>query len=231
MTDADVLTGGVLEILTLGEKVQTDGFDVVVAAPPYWSTAPPVYDRVQPTRWSDGWEGPLCTEPDLDQYVTHLVEVFDACRRPLRPEGDLWVVTSDLLVEEGHVVPVPWVLTAAMLASGWRLVDDVVWALPDGTHEFALRFSRSDRRPPLVHTVWQIAREKKPAEFKWGTLPTQLVASILAISPGAVLNPFCGAGTVGLVAQAMQQPYVGIELDPEFAALARRRLEDRVAIA
>lgn len=42
--------------------------------------------------------------------------------------------------------------------------------------------------------------------------------------PGLVLDPFMGAGTVGLVARRLGRDYVGIELNPEFAELARQRI-------
>ncbi|MGH9089841.1 MAG: DNA-methyltransferase [Acidimicrobiales bacterium] len=44
---------------------------------------------------------------------------------------------------------------------------------------------------------------------------------------GVVLDPFLGAGTVGLVAERLGRDWVGIELNPEFARLAT----DRIAAA
>jgi DNA modification methylase len=41
---------------------------------------------------------------------------------------------------------------------------------------------------------------------------------------GIVLDPFFGAGTVGLVAERHQRDWLGIELNPRFAALARERI-------
>ncbi len=42
---------------------------------------------------------------------------------------------------------------------------------------------------------------------------------------GRVLDPFIGAGTVGVVAEGLGLDWVGIEINPTFAALARRRIE------
>ena len=41
-----------------------------------------------------------------------------------------------------------------------------------------------------------------------------------------VLDPFNGAGTTGVVALRLGRRYVGIELNPEYVALAERRLID-----
>jgi len=40
-----------------------------------------------------------------------------------------------------------------------------------------------------------------------------------------VLDPFAGAGTTGLVARRLQRRFVGVELNPEYAEMARRRIE------
>lgn len=43
---------------------------------------------------------------------------------------------------------------------------------------------------------------------------------------GTVLDPFGGAGTTGLVADRLQRHAVLIELNPEYAELARRRIAE-----
>jgi len=43
--------------------------------------------------------------------------------------------------------------------------------------------------------------------------------------PGVVLDPFFGAGTVGLVAEVNRRDWLGVELNPHFAALAKQRIE------
>lgn len=42
--------------------------------------------------------------------------------------------------------------------------------------------------------------------------------------PGCVLDPFFGTGTVGVVANRLGRDFLGIELNPTFSRLARRRL-------
>jgi hypothetical protein len=43
--------------------------------------------------------------------------------------------------------------------------------------------------------------------------------------PCAVLDPFFGAGTVGVVALMLSRLYVGVELNPEYAEMAQRRID------
>ena len=47
-----------------------------------------------------------------------------------------------------------------------------------------------------------------------------------ATRPCTVLDPFGGAGTVGLVAASLQRDAVLIEISPEYAAMAERRIRD-----
>ena len=42
--------------------------------------------------------------------------------------------------------------------------------------------------------------------------------------PGLVLDPFFGAGTVGVVAEKLSRRWIGIELNPTYADLARQRI-------
>lgn len=45
--------------------------------------------------------------------------------------------------------------------------------------------------------------------------------------PGVVLDPFFGTGTVALAAEQYGRDWVGIELNPEYAGLAKRRIKEQ----
>lgn len=44
--------------------------------------------------------------------------------------------------------------------------------------------------------------------------------------PAIVLDPFCGSGTTGVVARRLGRRFVGIELKPEYAKMARHRISE-----
>jgi DNA modification methylase len=75
-------------------------------------------------------------------------------------------------------------------------------------------------------SVWTIATQPyKEAHF--ATFPEALVEPcILAGCPegGTVLDPFAGSGTVGVVARKTGRKFVGIELNPQYVEMAKRRI-------
>lgn len=77
-----------------------------------------------------------------------------------------------------------------------------------------------------ARSVWTIATQPFP-EAHFATFPEALAERcIRAGCPegGTVLDPFGGAGTVGLVSAKLNRDYVLIELKPEYAAMASRRI-------
>lgn len=61
-------------------------------------TSPPFYLLRRygtTTTWPDGWEGELGHEPHPNDFVRHLLSVFDEMWRVLRDDGCLWVNLAD----------------------------------------------------------------------------------------------------------------------------------------
>jgi DNA modification methylase len=75
-------------------------------------------------------------------------------------------------------------------------------------------------------SVWKVASVPfKGAHF--ATFPPKLVEPcVLAGCPvgGLVLDPFAGSGTTGVVAVQHGRSFVGIELNPDYAEMARKRI-------
>lgn len=75
-------------------------------------------------------------------------------------------------------------------------------------------------------TVWHVATQPFP-EAHFATYPEKLVEPcVLAGCPvgGTVLDPFTGSGTTGAVACRLGRNFVGVELNPEYAEMAERRI-------
>lgn len=77
-------------------------------------------------------------------------------------------------------------------------------------------------------SVWTVATQGyKEAHF--ATFPEKLIEPcVLAGSRdgGIILDPFIGSGTTAVVAKKHNRGFIGIELNPDYAEMARRRLEE-----
>jgi len=158
--------------------------------------------------------------------------------RPPTPEG----------LKSKDLIGVPWRLAFALQEAGWYLRSDTIWHKPNcqpesvkdrptRSHEYLFLFSKSERyvynyeaaRGPNgrnLRTVWDINTQPyKEAHF--ATFPPTLVYPCLALASNSgdlVLDPFIGSGTVAKVALNMDRRFVGIELNPEYVEIAKRRL-------
>jgi DNA modification methylase len=162
--------------------------------------------------------------------------------RPPTPQG----------LKPKDLIGVPWRLALALQASGWYLRADVIWNKPNcqpesvkdrptRCHEYVFLLSKSERyvynddqvRGPNarnLRTVWDINTQPYN-EAHFATFPPALVEPCIALgsNPGdLVLDPFIGSGTAGVVATNMHRRFVGIELNPEYAAIAERRLNGAI---
>ncbi len=88
-----------------------------------------------------------------------------------------------------------------------------------------LNIGKTDKRNR--RTVWTVA----PAAFKgahFATFPPDLIKPcILAGAPkrGIVLDPFLGSGTTAMVSQEFGRRCIGIELNPEYIEIAKKRVK------
>jgi site-specific DNA-methyltransferase (cytosine-N4-specific) len=152
------------------------------------------------------------------------------------------------------LIGVPWKLAFALQADGWYLRTDIIWNKPNcqpesvkdrptRAHEYVFLFSKSERyyydyqsvmepaadskqKSKNRRTVWNINTEPYPGSH-FAVYPKALVRlCVEAGSPenGRVLDPFFGSGTTGVVCNELNRDCIGIELNAEYAELARARL-------
>lgn len=124
-------------------------------------------------------------------------------------------------------------------AANFDTSKHVTWAKKITKHDLATNrignFSYSDPLHTKAYNpvganpgdVWSLTQEGyKEAHF--ATFPTKLVYRGLSCGcppDGLVLDPFSGSGTTLYVARKMALHYIGIELNPEYIKLAKKRLD------
>jgi site-specific DNA-methyltransferase (cytosine-N4-specific) len=163
--------------------------------------------------------------------------------RPDTPEG----------LKKKDLIGVAWMVAMGCQLDGWYLRNDIIWHKPNCqpesvkdrltvSHEYLFLLTKSERyhfdQTAIMEekkdgtgmknrrTVWSINTEPF-AGAHFATFPTALVRPcVLAGSkPGdTVLDPFLGSGTVCLEALKLGRLGTGIELNPDYARIAERRL-------
>lgn len=106
--------------------------------------------------------------------------------------------------------------------NGGKQMRDV-WSLP--------RAGEEELAPDGCGRVWSQLTPRK-GEKAFGGHPTQkplaLLERVIASSShedAVVLDPFNGSGTTGVAAVSLGRRYVGVDLDPSYLELTRKRLE------
>lgn len=134
-------------------------------------------------------------------------------------------------------------LADSLRRDGWYLRSAVIWQKhaavepmrldrPAVSHEYVFMLAKSQRyfardpgEPWWGNSVWRITPEGYPG-FP-AAMPPELARRCVVCSskPGdTVLDPFCGAGTTGLVADRLGRDFIGIELNQTYLDLARKRI-------
>ena len=155
-------------------------------------------------------------------------------------------------LKKKDLIGVAWLLALACQKDGWYLRNDIIWHKPNGqpesvkdrltvSHEYLFMFSKSERyyfdqdaikentsngnSRKNKRTVWSINTEPCP-EAHFAVFPGALIRPcILAGSKKGdiVLDPFYGAGTVGIITKELDRKCVGIELNDDYLHIAEKR--------
>lgn len=162
--------------------------------------------------------------------------------RPQTPPG----------LKKKDLIGIAWLLALKCQRDGWYLRNDVIWYKPNCqpesvkdrftvAHEYLFLFSKSEHYYfdqeaikerttdgnglKNKRTVWSINTEPCP-DAHFAVFPKGLIRPcILAGSRpnDVILDPFYGAGTVGIISKELKRRCVGIELKEEYIDIADKR--------
>lgn len=163
--------------------------------------------------------------------------------RPATPEG----------LKPKDLIGVPWKVAFALQQDGWYLRSDIIWHKPNcqpesvrdrptQSHEYVFLLTKSEKyyydykaikeqanRPDTLRnrrTVWSVNTESyKGAHF--ATFPMGLVLPMIRAGSregGLILDPFFGAGTLGLACLKLNRKFHGIELNEDYIELSKNRI-------
>lgn len=242
-----LLEGDCIEVM---QSLPKNSIDLIFADPPYnlqlrqelWRPNLTLVDAVD-----DEWD----QFDDFAAYDAFTQAWLAECRRILKPTGTLWVIgtyhnifrVGTILQNLGYWIlnSVVWIKSNPMPNfRGVRFTnahETLIWAQKEAGRPYTFNHHamkalnedlqmRSDWLLPICNGKERIriAGTKAHATQKPEALLYRVILS--SSNPGdVVLDPFFGTGTTGVVARKLQRHWIGIERDPHYAWLARRRIE------
>ena len=225
--------------------------DMVFADPPYNLQLNGELRRPNDSR-VDGVEEDWDKFDGFTSYDRFTWKWLDECRRVLKDDGTLWVIGSyhniyrvgATLQDLGYWIlnDVIWIKTNPMPNfRGRRFTnahETMIWCArsSDSKYTFNYEAMKALNDDLQMRSDWTIPictgheRLKKTDGSK--AHPTQKPEALLhrailaSTNPGdIVLDPFFGTGTTGAVAKKLGRRYLGLEQNPDYARVARKRLE------
>lgn len=168
------------------------------------------------------------------------------CKRILKPDGTIWV--SGTL----HNI---YSLGFALEEAGFKIINNITWEKTNpppnlacrcfthstetilwakkinGKHRFNYDIMKALNGNKQMKDVWEGSLTKRSEKFA-GKHPTQkpeyLLDRIILASTcegDTILDPFCGSGTTGVVANRLKRNFIGIDLVKEYLEISRIRIE------
>jgi DNA modification methylase len=229
--DCTLYLGDCLEVLPT-----LDAVDAVISDPPYASggfteaakkSSNGMGNRSE-TRARDGWFAGDSMTTAGAAWLLHqcAARVFD-----LLPIGGTMLMFTDWRMV-GHLAP-------AIEASRLRYQNLVVWnkgvagigAGFRAQHELCMLFAKGT---PVYHnlsygnvlTVSRLPSAEKEHQTEKPVELMEMPIRVLSDEGATILDPFMGSGTTGVACARLGRRFIGIEIEPKYFDIARRRIEE-----
>ena len=242
-----ILLGDCTEIIN---SLPAESIDVIFADPPYNLQLSGNLHRPNNSR-VDGVEEQWDRFDSFAAYDRFTHAWLTAARRVLKPNGTLWVIGSyHNIYRVGAALQdlsywilndIVWVKTNPMPNfRGKRFTnahETLLWCAKSKEARYTFNYEamkalnedlqmRSDWVMPLC-TGQERLKNKKGEKAHPTQKPEAMLhrVTLAASNPGdIILDPFFGTGTTGAVAKRLGRNFIGIEREPEYAAVAEKRI-------
>jgi len=242
-----ILKGNSLDIL---KKIPDKSVDLVFADPPYnLQLSDTLYrpDQTTVEAVTNDWDK-FDTYESYDQFSLIWLK---ECKRVLKVNGALWVIGSyhnilrlgSCIQNLGYWIlnDIIWHKTNPMPNfRGTRFTnahETLLWCTTSRRAKYTFNYQnlKELNEGKQMRSDWYIpicsGKERLRKDNNQRSHPTQkpeaLLYRIILASTNKndlILDPFLGSGTTAVVAKKLQRSFIGIEQDPEYIALAKKRL-------
>ena len=214
--------------------------DAVITDPPYCSGG---YLEAQKNTPAQGLRGSTVSSDDFRWFANDnmstgglvflLRSVMVEVRRLLRQNRSALAFTDWRMVQ--HLAPalesaglrwrnmIVWDKGNAGLGVGFKPAYEIILEFSNGSTDYQTNTGQNLVRIPRVHSSQKDHGAQKPIE-----LMVQL-AEVIAAPRSLVLDPFMGSGTTGVACMQTGRRFIGVEIDPGYFEIAKRRIEDAAA--
>ena len=218
----DLRLGDCLEVM---KELPDKSVDLVITSPPYNLGNNHHTGNIRHNPYNDAL-------PE-DEYQSGQIQALIDLFRITKDSGSLFYNHKNRIRAGRQITPYEW-----LLKTDWVIKQELVW------------FNRSQnfdkiRFYPMTERIYWLAKSPKTKLFNainhhdlfnWtaeGTnkehkrsFPEQMVSDVLQCFPDSktILDPYCGSGTVGVVAKKMGKDFIGIEISPEYYKIAENRI-------
>ena len=225
-TSVKILKGDVKKVLTdlAKNNEHVSRYTAIITSPPYYGRR----------NYGDD-ENEIGGEHSDQKYLDKLTEVFKLCKQFLTRDGSLWIVIGDSK-KAGIRLNIPHRLAFSLEREGYQLRDDIVWFKRNhmsgsakssltSAYEYILFFSMNQKckvdnilkssRKKGYSNFWDIPTLAHHGQPHYAMYPETLVERIISIATypvDAVLDPFAGRGTTGIVCAENGRRFLGIDL-------------------
>lgn len=128
--------------LTALRQLPDSCIDCCITSPPYWNKR----------QYANGGIG---LEADYNDYINHLVEVFMAVHRVLKPSGSFWLNIGDTYYQKS-LLNIPWRIAILLTEKGWILRNTVIWNKVKGGLD-----NTNDRLRNVYEPVFHFVKQEK----------------------------------------------------------------------
>ncbi|MFH1689139.1 MAG: site-specific DNA-methyltransferase [Candidatus Eisenbacteria bacterium] len=232
--------------LKLLEELPDESIDMIFADPPYFLSNDGITCKagemvsVNKGKWDKS--------PGIESIHEFNTAWLEKCQRVLTKNGTIWVSgTTHVIFSVGLAMQqlrykvlndITWFKTNAPPNLSCRYfthsTEHVIWAAKSkkSKHKFDYKLMKEINGGKQMRDVWNITAPGK-GEKQHGKHPTQKPLALLerlilaSTEEGDVtLDPFAGSGTTALASLRLRRRSLGIELDKDYLALARKRLKE-----
>jgi site-specific DNA-methyltransferase (adenine-specific) len=212
--------------LKLMKAMPSESIDIVVTSPPYNLGNDHHTDTYRHHPYDDDL-------PEVD-YQAWQIEVLGEIFRLLKPAGWLFYNHKNRIKNARMISPLEWVFKTPFI-----LRQEVVWYAgcpnmdpcrfyPFTERIYCLAKSDASQMENVLKLTddWHIPPVGTRGEHARAfpeKIPSRLIASV---SGDLVLDPYMGSGTTGVACIKLNRSFIGIELSPEYYAVAERRIQN-----